>query len=67
MLKYGMSEEDIMNLTPKKLSTRLTDIFEAHAHLEGPKEKQGRVVKEPMKSLQDRIANKDIRPPTFER
>ena len=56
-----------MNLTPKKLSTRLTDIFEAHAHLEGPKEKQGRVVKEPMKSLQDRIANKDIRPPTFER
>ena len=62
-----MSEDDILELTPLKIKLRVQDIFEMQAHLEGSKEKQGRVVKEPMQSLQQRIANKDVRPPTFER
>jgi len=62
-----MSEEEILRLSPQKIKLRVQDIFEMQAHFEGDKEKQGRVVKEPMKSLQQRIADKDIRPPTFEK
>jgi len=62
-----MTEDEILQLTPLKVKLRVQDIFEMQAHFEGDKAKQGRVIKEPMQSLQDRIANKDIRPPTFER
>ena len=59
-----MKEQDVLNLTPAKLKARVQDVFEIHAHLEGPKERQGRIVREPRESVQRRVRAKGVRPPT---